>query len=235
MDRLLDFLQREKPDILLCQEAYNGSGPALLERQRSIEVIQDNLGFTHADFAPAMRSKKTQLDQGNAVFSRFPIKEREVIFIEGSYREQVMDDPKEFPNLPRNLQLATLDTPAGDITVANFHGVWDLNGDNFSEKRRQMSETIIAATKDKPNIILAGDTNAKSTNQAMRNIEQHLTSVFGTSLATTFNMRRKDNPGYATAPVDLMFVSPNVQIVSKNCPDIDVSDHLPLIAELVIT
>ena len=107
-----------------------------------------------------------------------------------------------------------------------------MDGDNFSDKRRKMSDVIVNAVKDKQQVILAGDTNAKPTNQAVTAIEAHLHSVFGHELTTSFNMRRKDNLGYATAVVDLMFVSPDIHVFSHECPDVDISDHLPLIAEL---
>jgi endonuclease/exonuclease/phosphatase family metal-dependent hydrolase len=68
----------------------------------------------------------------------------------------------------------------------------------------------------------------------MKNIEQYLTSVFGNNLKSTFNMRRKDNPGYATAAVDMLFVSPNIRIVNSECSDVDISDHLPVIATLEV-
>jgi endonuclease/exonuclease/phosphatase family metal-dependent hydrolase len=66
----------------------------------------------------------------------------------------------------------------------------------------------------------------------MRQVGQHLTSVFGDSLKTTFNISRKDNPGYATAAVDMMFVSSDIEVIEKACPAVDVSDHLPLVVQL---
>ncbi len=92
-----------------------------------------------------------------------------------------------------------------------------------------MSDKIIEAITDVPNVILGGDTNARPTNKAMMAIEEHLDSVFGTELTTTFNMERKHNPGYATSVVDMLFVSSNISVQSHSCPDVDISDHLPLI------
>jgi endonuclease/exonuclease/phosphatase family metal-dependent hydrolase len=74
----------------------------------------------------------------------------------------------------------------------------------------------------------------KPTNQAIKNIEKHLDSIFQGELKTTFNMKHKDNPGYATAAVDMMFVSSDMSVDYKSCPDVDVSDHLPLVAVLDI-
>ena len=81
---------------------------------------------------------------------------------------------------------------------------------------------------------MAGDTNAKASNVIWQRLEEHLKSVFGWELKTTFNMRHKDNPGYALAAVDLMFISPNIAVIDKAALDADVSDHLPLVVTLDI-
>lgn len=123
---------------------------------------------------------------------------------------------------------------ATEINFFNFQGVWDMDGDNYSPKRKKMSEVILEEIKDKPNVIVLGDTNAKPTNPAIKNIERELKSVFGSSAQTTFNMRRKDNPGYAAAAVDMIFVSPNIKILETSIPNIDISDHLPLVTTIKI-
>jgi endonuclease/exonuclease/phosphatase family metal-dependent hydrolase len=48
-------------------------------------------------------------------------------------------------------------------------------------------------------------------------------------------MHRKDNPGYATAAVDMLFVSPGIKIIDRQCPDVDISDHLPVVATLEVS
>jgi endonuclease/exonuclease/phosphatase family metal-dependent hydrolase len=68
--------------------------------------------------------------------------------------------------------------------------------------------------------------------QVVKNIEQHLVSVFKDELTTTFNMKQKSNPGYATSVVDMMFVSADVKVADHECLQVDVSDHLPLIVTL---
>ncbi len=47
-------------------------------------------------------------------------------------------------------------------------------------------------------------------------------------------MRRKKDPGYATSAVDVVYVSPEIKIISRDCPNVDISDHLPLVATLDI-
>lgn len=47
-------------------------------------------------------------------------------------------------------------------------------------------------------------------------------------------MKRKTTFGYATAVVDMIFVSGDICVTSKSCPKVDISDHLPLVCEFEI-
>lgn len=234
IESAVKFLEKESADIVILQEVHNGPSQDLPPALRSFEIVKQRLDYLDNDFAPGLLFNHTEgkVPNGNAVFSRFPIVSRNMTFFNELFNDNYHDTPANFPKYPRVLQHVVLNSPVGEINVFNFHGVWDLDGDNYSERRQHMSQMIIEAIKGKPNVLLGGDTNSKPTNQAMLDIEQHLKSVFGNELTTTFNMRRKDNPGYATAAVDLLFVSPKIEIISKKCPDVDISDHFPVIAKL---
>lgn len=237
--QIIEFLKQENADLVMLQEVYNSNDTSLKPSYRSMQVLGEELDYDHAAFVRAYTESADagKLPHGNAVLSRFPIKNNELILMSepGDPDFEYRDIPEHWPILPSPLQAVELESPVGAITVCNVHGVWDLDGENYSARRRYMSNVMLKTTKGKNRLILAGDTNAKPTNQAMLHLEPQLTSVFGTELETTFNMRRKDNPGYATAAVDLMFVSPDIRIISKEVPDVDISDHLPLVVTLEIT
>jgi endonuclease/exonuclease/phosphatase family metal-dependent hydrolase len=234
--QILDFLSAEDADIVVLQEVHDGHDPALKERLRSMDVLKQKLDYPYQKFAEALMLTLPEgtFPSGNAILSKFPITDNSITFLFDSILDEYLDIPEHWSVAPRILQGAALDTPAGEVNVFNIHGVWDLAGDDPSPQRRTMVERTLAAIKGKPNVILAGDTNASQGNPLLRDIDSQLTSVFGRELKSTFNMRRKDKPGYATAAVDHMWVSPNIKVISKSCPDIDISDHLPLIATLEI-
>ena len=237
-DNIIDFLEKENADIVVLQEVYSSPDRTIPSHNRSLEFLQE-LDYPYHHFAPALIDNYPwgKITEGNAVLSRFPIKTSNVTFFDKPFDPNKLRepfDPSTFPTTPRNLEHVVLETPAGEVNVFNLQGVWDLDGDSLSPQRQQMSDVILREIKGKESVILAGDTNAKYTNPAMRAIEEHLTNVFGDTLETTFNMKRKTNPGYATAVVDMIYISPSITIVNKTCPDVDVSDHLPLIATLNI-
>lgn len=234
---ILAFLnEHTDASILMFQEVYNAHDPGLVENFRSLDALREHFNYPYEVFAPAMLDKLLvgKIESGNAILSKYPITSSDVQFFSDPYRERDAYDPTENPSAPRILQHAVLDIDGTTLDVYNLHGVWDLDGDRYSERRQRMSETIINTVRDKKNVLFAGDSNALPTNPALRKIEKHLTSVFGDDIKTTYNMRRKDNPGYATAACDVVFVSPGIRIVEKVCPNVDISDHLPIIATLEI-
>jgi len=234
LDNILKFLREQDADIVIMQEAYNSTDPTLAKQFRSMQVLDEELHYPYNDFVAAFRDMdrtegKAQI--GNALLSRFPISGRDsVFFFEGYSDGAYRDVPGNYQNCPRVLEHVTMETPVGDIDVFNIQGVWDLNGERYSDQRKHMADIVIEQVSGKERVILGGDTNAKTDNQCIKDIEEHLHSVFGSELTSTFNMRHKDNPGYATAAVDMIFVSPTIQVLAKDCPEDDVSDHKPLTA-----
>ncbi len=236
VDNAVKFLQKENPDIINLQEVYNGTGNKIDKRFRTLEILKEKLDHEFHNFAPAFRDisekERVDADSGNAVFSRFPIKAAQTIFFDSSYGVlyDPEEKPEEFPNLPRLLQRVVVEFSNFALNIYNVHGPWNLRGEKDTEKRLKMSEIITKEVANKNKVILAGDFNVRPQTKTIKNIEVYLKNVFKNGLETTFNMKYKTDPGYATAVVDMVFVSPDIQVVEYYCPQVDISDHLPLIA-----
>ena len=237
--QILDFFEQENPDILLLQEVNNGQNDQLPNHLRSMQVLSQALPNFHSFFSPEILLNRPEgkIDIGNAIFSRFPLRNQNTVFLNVEYGTY---DPVpiggDFSNHPKNLQTCEVALRNKNLTVGNLHGIWGLDGGD-NPARLKMSQLIIEEIKNKETIILGGDFNLKPNTKTIKNIENHLTNVFKDDLKNTFNLKRKDLkkfPGYATAVVDMVFVSQNLKAVNKNCPKIDISDHLPLIVELEI-
>jgi endonuclease/exonuclease/phosphatase family metal-dependent hydrolase len=235
-DEMIDFVRSEDADILLLQEFQAELEHSDIPQTRTLQEFRERFNYAYDDFAPRFNweLRGVRTTQGNAIFSKLPITERyEAPFFAEPFNDNYLDTPENFPHCPRNLQHVTIDVQGTPLDVFNFQGVWDLDGTNDSPQRLHMSDVIVGAVKDLQNVILAGDTNAQRNCQTIRNIEKHLTNVFGDELPTSFNIQRKDlekYPGYATATVDMMFTSPHLKVIDHYCPQVDVSDHLPLVA-----
>ena len=227
----LTFLGQEQPDILLLQEVTNGSNPDLEPRYRLREVLQAALGgrYTHFFSRTALNvSSMEKIEEGNAIFTTLPILNTKTVFFSGKYGEYV-DIPPNFPLCPRNLQHITLEVGEESLHVINFHGVWDLDGSNASPARQKMVAAVMSETTDPGHYIIGGDTNAEADNPAMQPLETTFHNVFGRERTTSFNMRRTTNPAYGHVAVDMFYISPGITVLSHASPDVDISDHLPML------
>lgn len=240
MNRVIEFINNENPDILVCQEVLNGSGNKLPNNFRTIETFKQRLSFSYLSFSPAFLAVTNygKINCGNLICSKFPIKSTETIFYDIPYRERktgfvqdhfTSDQIKEFINTPRNLQKVKIKINSKRVNIYNTQGIWGLDGkDNL--KRLKMSQTIVKEIKGKKNVILSGDFNVNSGTDSINNIKNQLQSIFKDELTTSFNMKRKTDPGYAKAVVDMIFVSQEIKAIDHYCPQVDISDHLPLVA-----
>ena len=250
MDDIIEFIKKEDPDIIAFQEVYDGHDKGWDRQYRSMDVLKKELDYSYYHFAPAFLDNRDigKMEQGNAVFSKFPIKGNNIIFYDSPYREDYEESFENFPTTPRNLQQVVLNVDNKEFNIFNTQGIWGKDGKD-SERRFNMSNIIISQIKDKNNVILAGDFNLQDTTEAMSNIEKYLRNVFKGEAETSFNIKRKINAGvksfasfarpelasgYAKAVVDMVFISKNLKIVDHKYCQVDISDHLPLLVTLEI-
>ncbi len=228
-ENIRTFLLREDFDILCLQEAFNGDvhQPPSFQSIRRLNALLP--GF-YSYYSPELFEiwPHGQGDGGNLIYSRFPLSQERTIFLHKDYqkihRPQREDD---FSHYPKNLQHVVATIGEKKLHVCNMHGIWGLDGGDTSE-RLLMSDRIVKEIAGKSPLILTGDFNLKPNTQTIAHIEKHLRSLFAGEMETSFNMRHKTNPGYATAVVDMMFASTDIKVVEKKVCQDDVSDHVPL-------
>lgn len=228
-DNLIEFIDKEKPDVLAIQEAYNSDDQSLEKRFATINEFKKEFPFL-----PNVAFGETVIDTGhgnapwgNAIFSRFPINSSRTIFYGQSLQKYDFTKNSD-PSLASHGMLeAEISIDGKKVFIYSWHGVWDNHGWD-TENRKLMSRVIIQNIQDKEYVILAGDSNIEDDTDTIRGIEKYLINVFRGELISTFNMRHKDNNAFETASVDKVMISKNIKIVEKSQPLVDVSDHYPL-------
>lgn len=234
LDSIISFIKKENPDVVALQEVYDGKNPNLEKRFRTTEILQKELDFPYFVFSPAFTDAKfsEKVEQGNAILSRFPILDNNVIFFVPYGKFELETKSKDYRHMPSILQSADVGLENNvKLSVCNIHGIWDFDGED-NDRRLKMSRIIVDQIKNKKNIILAGDFNIKPNTKTIGNIESHLKNVFKNELSGTFNMKHKKGDGYQTSAVDMVFVGKHLKVLEHYCPNIDVSDHLPLVCVL---
>ena len=234
-DKMWSFLQKENADIMALQEVYNGLNETWQINFRTMMVFQKKLKDYNSYFSPefAVVRPEGKIDLGNAVFTRFSIINRKTIFINGQYQESRLGRT-DCSDEPKNIQHLKLKIGNKKLNIFNLHGVWGFDGKDNSA-RLAMSKLIVEKIKDKKNVILSGDFNVRPDTKTIRNIEKHLTNVFKGRLKTTFNMKRKPKKGgYKDSVVDMVFHSSDITLLDSYCPQLDISDHMPLVCKFEV-
>lgn len=122
------------------------------------------------------------------------------------------------------------------LSLCNVHGIWKP-GDKFDTPGRlKQSSQIIDFLKniDTPKII-GGDFNLEFDTQSVKMFEDngYINLIKKYNISTTRNnlswARFPDNKQYFA---DYVFISPDVNVLNFSVPNIEVSDHLPLILEI---
>src|SRR3989338_86618 len=220
LDKCIDFLKKENPDIFVLQEVYDSKDKSLEKKNRSLNILKKKFQEYYSFFTPEFYKKinGTKVDSGNVIFSRFPILRRESVYYSKSYGERKISSPEEFVNTARNFQAAEVKINNHSLNIVNTHGIWGFDGKDNKERLR-MSDIICSKAKELTNVILAGDFNIAPNTVTIKNIEKILNNVFKDELKSTFNMKIKtpfvnkssflgdnDIKGYSQAVVDMVFV-----------------------------
>ncbi|MEK7497400.1 MAG: endonuclease/exonuclease/phosphatase family protein [Patescibacteria group bacterium] len=235
LNKMLLFLKKEKPDILTLQEIYRGLKNNSNPKYKSLEIIQKTTGLKYLYFSAAYTTLKPdgKVEHGNAILSRWPIVHSKTIFYDIQYTENFTEPEKDFSTCPRTLQYIEILANGTKLNIFNTHGIWFPN--NKDNKRRlNMGKIIVNEINGKQRVVLTGDFNVDRNTATMKYIQKELVDVFDGKLQTSFNMKQKFNPVLSNLVIDGIYVTPNIKVLKATCPNVNVSDHLPLITILEV-
>lgn len=234
MDNLVAFVAAHRPDILLLQEVFT-SPESPDPRFHVLEALHKTLPHHHLDRAATYDTVRdgVRVEAGNAILSKFPFVDRSVVFYGIRYASHYVELIDDFSTVPRNLQHVQLDGRGTTLHVFNTHGIWGIDP-SLTTARLHMSQVIVEQIRGRAPVVLGGDFNTVADTPPIDMLEQHLTNVFKGKIQSTLNMRRKRHPVYATLALDMLFVSKDVAITQAECPEVNISDHLPLIMEMML-
>lgn len=237
---MVQFLKEQNGDILHLQEVFNNETGRDFENQPNyslFQYIQNNFGYASSAFSktyewPIVGNQRLPL--GNATFSRFNINNFHVVYMPGhegfDYEQYAQQQPKDFSKGPANFIASEIQVGDKKLKSINIHGVWGFDGED-NQRRLAMRDQILEEIKNDEYVVISGDFNTTPETQTMLGLEKRLINVFKDELLTTFNGKRwkKPDPNFV---VDYVFVSPNIKVIEHHCPQVDISDHLPLVVTM---
>lgn len=239
---LLKFIEKnsENTDIFCFQEVFSTTEDIHEDSGFRVNLyaeIAKKLSHHKGFFSPTLNNYLTGAFQPN--FTNYPLSSGLAVFIKKEIKvishgdffvyKKGPFDPKDLHSLPRNIQYLNFISGKEKFTICNFHGIWLKEGKNDSQARLKQSEKIKKFLDGQTGKkILCGDFNLDINTQSIEMLESNLRNLIKEySIKTT---RNKHFPG-SEKFADYTFVSNNVSVENFTVPDIDISDHLPMILE----
>ncbi len=246
---LMDFIKQnsQTTDIFCFQEVYNTTSN--IKQYRDIRAnLLDELITILPDFQSSYSIEirgfdsipdpvKFDLTVGKALFIKNNIKVQDKgdILLYGNRSEKLLKN--DFSNLPVTLQYINLVIQNEPLLVCNIHGTAfpgsKLDTDLRLEHSKKLSKFLRAQQGIK---IVAGDFNLLPQTQSIKILEKDMRN-----LIQEFNIpkTRSNLSPYYKKPdfqkfADYVFVSKEINVKDFEVPDIEISDHLPLILEFEV-
>lgn len=225
-DNIVEYLQAEQPDILMLQEAYaNAQGGE--PRMNTVASIQKHLDLPHTEFETQfiLQQNNETASWGNAILGRFPLSNKRVCWLQGQGSILVNgEDLKQRSAAPRNLLHCQMSLQDKVYNLMTLQGIWAPD-EKVIPGQREMARLIVDYIQRQENIILTGDFNVNEETEPIKLIDQQLTNIFHGERTSSFNMKQKTKPGYATGIVDFIFTSTDIKVIDHYTAPHDVSDH----------
>lgn len=238
LEELVEFIKKQEPDIITMQEVSAGNVNFYVEKTNLFDLLKERLG----DYRGVFHSNTKIVDSptalfGNAVFSKKPICGSQVIGLQ-TFRHLTFD---EFNNntddvwskLSRHMLDAVIDF--GDFRLhaisTHFRRIVPPVDNPQSTKQAKLIASHLQFLGNEP-FIVGGDFNMPPESEVIK-----IVSGAANNLMTDSGVKQTLNPrvhelgdrGYL---VDFIFTSKHFKKVSLDVPQVTVSDHLPIVAEL---
>jgi exonuclease III len=133
----------------------------------------------------------------------------------------------------KNIQYVNIKSGEKNVTIINFHGLWNGQGKTDTEDRIKQSENIVNFIKQlgTQNFVLCGDFNLSPDTKSIKMIEEGLNAR---NLVKEFNVTSTRTSYYTKENkfADYIFTGSGIVVKDfKVLPD-EVSDHSPLFIEI---
>lgn len=238
---LTKFVQeyRQETDIFCFQEVFHTSSNrrrAGKDRANLLDELTRLLPDFNYIYEPTERGYDNErnhypfdLTIGLATFVRkpFSIIKAESLYVFGKQFGMQGDD---FATAGRPVLVATVKAQDKSYVIANFHGLWNRNYRRDDPDRLEQSRKLRRVMESwKSPAVLCGDFNLNPDTRSFRMLSEGWQDLISDFEITD---TRSSLFPYEDRYCDYMLVSPGVTIRSFSVPNVTVSDHLPLVADL---
>ncbi|MBI2327437.1 endonuclease/exonuclease/phosphatase family protein [Candidatus Curtissbacteria bacterium] len=236
LDALVDFLKSEDPDFVSMQEVSSGVVNECADRKIDLFGFLGEKLKMYGRFSDNVAlSDFDDSGLGNAVLSKLPIIDSKVEVLKDFRRLLLSElkDDKFWPEIKRSIVDVSVKINGEILHAMSVHGAWTAPPTDTNETARQakLIASYLKSLGDVP-FILGGDFNMPPEMKVIKIISGVANNLM---LGSPFK--------YTTHPevhkivprkllVDYIFTSRHFKKISLAVPEVLVSDHLPVVAQL---
>lgn len=252
---LSEFFARQNADILCLQEVsdkIDASANVQYVSKNAIDEATSNLQYSYfgqtwsiKEFHLKNFHKKDSFDYdfggfikaGNYLKSRFAIVEKKNVFVTKNRRIEV--EPKDWALWPQDqvkaVLVADLKLPSDKkLRILNYHGVWTREKLGNAETLAACKQILKLAKAVNYPTIIAGDFNLFPDTPSMKIFYDDFVSLIDTYNIQTTRPNSNELSNLKRNVVDFVLVSKDIKVNNFEVPNLEVSDHLPLILDFEI-
>src|SRR3990167_582320 len=170
------------------------------------------------------------IEFGNYTKSRYKILKGQNIFIENHFTYN--NDHSGWPEEDYRAVLVTDHIVKGKkLRILNYHGIWSR--DKLGSKRTLRANKLIynLALQAEEGVIICGDFNLLPHTPSMKLFEKNFVSLIDKFGIKRTRPKSNELNHLKRNVVDYIWVSRGVKIKKFEAPDVEISDHLPLILD----
>ena len=238
LDALVDFLSSEQPDVVSMQEVTAGKLNEFEDKSANMfDLLCQKLGYKGVYNGDVKLEGDLNSTFGNAVLTKLPIVDSHIEVLH-EFRpltmKEIESEPVVWEQVPRHVLDLMVEIGGRKVHVMSWHGAWAAPPQDTEETVRQaklIAQYLISLNEP---FILGCDSNELLQSETIQTINEVATNIMEGSgiLQTTHPKVHKIVPrGYL---IDYIFTSKDVKVKSIRVPQVTISDHLPVIAELEV-
>ncbi len=236
LDSLVDFLKAENPDFITMQEVTEGSFNLSQGFGGNIfDLLKDRLGMQGVYNFDLICDDGAKM--GNAVLGKHKLLESFVLTLRNGrvYGRDEFAKLTRFETIPRHLIDVVFKLGDTNLHVASWHGAWTAPPADTKETFRQSTLVYKYLKALEGPFILGGDLNAiigSKTVDIIGKVANNLMLDSPADMTTNPKVHKIAPLGFL---IDYIFVSSEFKVKSLRVPQVTVSDHLPVVAEVEIS
>lgn len=233
IDFVLKEIKRIDPDVLCLQELTRDC-----EFNRNIDTadyLASRLGFDYFFHEAQSWEKGPTRLQGNGIFSRWPIGEKEHYYIQQPPSPESVKNSTEEGRVYIQAKIHVENKP---LTIGTTHLTFTPFFEDIAARKQQVDMLVDILKKNTKRFVFAGDLNSPPNSYAIPKLMSFLEHVGPPLEEKTWATKPHDKKGFKVDGlkyrIDYVFTTKDIKAASSSIVKTEVSDHLPIVAELEI-